>query len=432
MAYNKIVSVEIDDIAYTGYGVGRVEGKVIFVPFTSVGDKVLAKVVKVTKGYMEGELINVLSSGKERIKVSCPHYKVCGGCQLMHIDYSGQLEAKENILKNALRKCENLKFGEVLQSPERNHYRQKVRFSVRKTAKGSIFGFLKLKSHKIVKVRECLIAKKEINNILPALKAFLDNSDVPFNYDKLSLIWDDRDKKIILVFYVSRYNGGLNKFYTNLLSEIDSVKAVSLKSRRDSDDIDSAGDSSFFYDLPAGDGTVTLKGDGRAFSQVNRSVNLLLAEKVIQLLEPEKGMKVVDLYCGNGNFSIPASVLGAEVKGYDSSPVSVKCAYDVAAEYGLNAEYSCLDCADGLRELINENYRPHAVILDPPRAGAKDIIADLLNLNAEKIIYISCDPATLGRDIEVLEKSGYCAVNSFVADMFPQTYHLESLTLLTR
>ncbi len=432
LSFSRVVSVDISDIAYTGYGVGRVDGKIIFVPFTSPGEKVLARIVKVTKSFMEGELINVLSPGPSRIKSRCEYYTVCGGCQMMHIEYSEQLSAKDKILKNALRKCADLEFEKPLGSPDGLYYRQRARFSFKRGKKHNTLGFMRWKSNKIVRLQHCSILSKELNNILPALHRFIDNARIPFSFDRMSLTWDEKEGKEISVFYATQPEEGLDGFFTDFSREFPVMKGIALRTRRDTEDIAVSGDTSFTYELDLSSGKAVLKSDARSFSQVNPEVNKLLVNTVVDLLKPEKGMKVLDLFCGNGNFSIPAAISGAEVKGFDNSPVSILCALDGCGFNSVKAEYQCLDCAKAIQKLAAENYRPHAVILDPPRAGAKELLSGLTALMPEKIIYISCDPSTLARDIAMLNDEGYRASRSVMADMFPQTYHLESATLLTR
>ncbi len=362
----KRITVKLTGFANGGYGVGKIDGKTVFVQFALPDETVVAKIVKEKKDFIIAEAKEVKEPSPYRTTPGCPYYLSCGGCDLQHADYAYQLNLKKETFLNTLKRLSNLEpesSVEIEPSDKQWNYRKRVQFK----CKEGRWGFYKKSSNQFVEISECPIADTLINEHIKNNRC--KNGEVEV---------DD---------------------YGNINSD-EMMLNLGLK-------------HPLFYK----------KG---AFTQINRGVNLKIINDLkgeVNSLNPDK---IVEFFCGIGNFTIPLALQGYEMLAIE---------YDIKAVSSLKRNIGNFNLKNVsiLRANLFEQFKIKGhfdlAILDPPREGAKNVVQKLLRKNIDNIIYISCDPATLARDLKILSKK-YRLVKSKLYDMFPQTHHIESMNIL--
>ena len=428
----------IDKLAFGGNGVCRINGKVCFVPYSCPGDEVRLAITSEKRSYCVARVVELLVPSPLRVTPPCPIFGRCGGCAWQHVEYAQQLVAKQQILAESLWRGARVPgecVGPTLPSPAQYGYRSRVQFKLHGSADNLRIGFFRSNSHMVEDVGAgCAIALPAINSALAALRKVLamfpDLSAIP----QISIDCDEQGV-IAVVSYSGHDKSAAAAFFSDRRDELAPLTGVFLNTGRTSLQ-KLYGDDQMAYTLPtASHGTkecrLTYQPGG--FSQVNRDQNRTMLEVVRRLADFQGKEQVLDLYCGNGNFSLPIAAEVATVEGIDEYAGSIAAAEANRAANGTaNADFICEDTVSGLKGLVASGRRFDTVILDPPRAGAAEAVRELHRLNPASIIYISCDPSTLARDCGLLADSGYHVRESVPVDMFPQTYHLESVTLLQK
>lgn len=380
------LKTKIIDLAHNGNGFSKNNsGKATFIPFTIAGEEVLYEVVKENKKYILGQAKKILLKSNSRVDPECKYFTKCGGCNLQHIEISNQRELKLNILKQTLSKqfkITPLEGFELLGKdlPAYN-YRNRIKLSVSNTGK---IGFLKLSSKEVVKIDECKIADKEVNEALKALSQYTFPKEA-----KEVFIQQTENGVSILINKISNKN--LKKIKANFPKfEITSKSIIS------------------------------------SFSQVNNYANEVLKNKVLQLIDDTK---VTELYAGSGNFTFELAKKGIEVKAIEVDKKLVCAGEEKIKELNLDRISFLLAKAE---DFIKENNISKTLLLDPPRTGAFEVVKRLNCELLEKLVYVSCNPSSLGRDLEILISKGLKIIKIFAVDMFPQTSHLECICLLKK
>ncbi len=382
----------IDDLAFGGEGVGSIDapgdeldGIKCFVPFSAPGDRLTVEIVRKARRFLKARITGIDEPSPLRCSPPCPHFGTCGGCQWQHLEYGTQLEAKRKALRENMRRIAGIELETdsigIISSPDKYGYRSRARFRVSENGR---LAFLASESSDLVELSDCPI-------LAPPLR-------------------------VLIREYMEEGGPGHpgSILHVQLLED-----GTLIRTREDGDEI--------------------------GFHQANREVNQLIKAKIAEAVSPNSpgspplaGLKVLDLYCGNGNLSIDLARKGAAVQGYDTSVRSIDEAgsYDKAA---LSASYHPMEAVKSAREIASGRLKPFGgappdiLILDPPRSGVgPEGMAAIWAIGAETIIYLSCDPATLSRDLRGAKSGGYLPASAFMADMFPQTYHLESLIILKR
>ena len=393
------MEVKIDRLSDTGEGIGIFSNKVVFVPKSVVGDVVVVKNVREYKKYVVSDIDKIIVSGDDRCAVKCPYFDSCGGCQIMNIIYNKQLIYKKNKVINMFKKYGNVNVNPQIVGTSQFNYRNKIVFSV---VDGRL-GLFKYRSHNVVKVNECLLVLDVINDVV---KLINDNID-------LSLV-----KRVMI--RASSFNN-LMVCFEGEVSNIDILKKYV-----DSIYVNNVlvfGKSKIVTKL----GNYLFEVSNNSFFQVNYEQVIRLYDKVREYL-PGFG-KVLDLYCGTGTIGIYVSDKCDSVIGIEINEDSVR---DARCNKSLNnvknIDFVCGDVED----VIKDDVYFDSVIVDPPRAGLSSKTKDiLLDIGSENIIYVSCDPMTLVRDINYLS-SKYEVRDVTLFDMFPNTYHVESVVLLKK
>lgn len=410
--------VEITGLAYGGSGVGRINGKVVFVPYTAPGDKARIEITSEKKGFSEGRLVELLSASPSRVAPPCKYFGLCGGCALQHISYPVQVEWKDQILRETLKrigKTEPLQWSPPVPSPKEFAYRTRARFH----ADGPRFGFYESGSHRVVDIEECPVLEPGLNVALSGIRGAFRASGA--------------DPSVLKGFEIGLGNDGLAAASFDLsrtppaalmkaLEKITGLKGFELRGPLSK----TLGDLSLDYSASG----MNLRSRIRVFSQVNLPQNENLINKVLEYCGLTGTERTLDLFSGTGNLTLPLGKASKEAVGVESNGQAVKLAIENAALNRITtATFVEEDAAGWLARNIKtlEKERPHVVVLDPPRGGDPEAAGLLAALKPKKIIYVSCSPPTLARDISMLAGSGYRLFRAGVLDMFPQTYHIESV-----
>ena len=429
------VVMDIEKLAFGGAGFGRVEGKACFVPFTAPGDRIRVRIVREKRSYVEGELREVLVAGADRAHPPCPVFGTCGGCDWQHVTYERQLREKQHIFADTLWRIARVETDRVLPiaaAPEPYGYRSRLQVKLRYVAGELHIGFFRAGSHFVVNIPDCCaVAHPEINKLIAGLRHCLAAAPEPDRIPQVDLAVGDDGGATMIFHYIGDRRRETCEFLERSRHAWPAGTGIFFQSGRKSSIVSLGGRDRLSYRLSAVERDLELSFGAGGFSQVNYAQNQLLVKTALEWLKLAGQEKVLDLYCGNGNFTLPLAVSAANVVGLEIFEASIGDAVANARRNGLtNTSLLCVDAADEIKRLTTAGEKFDIVLLDPPRTGAADLVGLLPALEPRHILYVSCDPPTLARDIAMLKKSGYDVVKSLPVDMFPQTYHTESITLL--
>jgi len=444
MAKYKLHTLVIDKIIPGGLGLGRLKnGLVVLVPFVLPGEKVLVRGVKHRKDYLHADLKEILMASPDRIEPPCPIYGRCGGCDLQHAGAQAQLHLKKTMFVESITRDSASIFKDlplpleaVQAAPAHFNYRQRIRVQV--DAQGQ-FGFFRPGSHEIVPTTKCLLAQKPLNHVLRELCHLESFQELLLHCGVFELLFNpDAGKTILLLHYLRRPRPADTAHAVKIRERITGISDILMPVKNQGlydplartfqpDPVIlshtsriNAVKSEFIFTWEAG-----------GFSQVNIEQNSNLIEIVLEMIAAGPHKRVLDLYCGYGNFSLPAASYAEKVLGIDTQNAAIRRARENA---GINRIDTCHfeknHVLNAVAGLAAASCSFDTIILDPPRRGAPEVIEYLPRLGAKQIIYVSCNPATLARDLVSLTKAGYNLARLVPVDMFPQTHHLESIALL--
>jgi 23S rRNA (uracil1939-C5)-methyltransferase len=409
------------------------------VPFSCPGDEVRLTITSQKKSYCTAQISELISPSHSRTVPVCPIFGSCGGCSWQHINYEVQLEQKRQIFADILWRGARVG-GELIRgvvaAPASYGYRSRVQFKVSVSHGTPLIGFFRQGSHTVEDAVEgCPVAVPQINEVLKCFRAVLPLFSELEAIPEISI--DAGEHELIAVVH---YNGKdirkISSFLLERSSDLMPCTGLFLHTGQKSLLKRLWGDGEISYIMPEREPdnkSYLLTYQSGGFAQVNQSQNVALLSVIRQLGNLTGTENLLDLYCGNGNFSIPLAADVASVIGIEGSKDSIISAeMNRAANDVLNAEFICDSVTNGLRQFLRDGRTFDVVLLDPPRTGAGDAVPDVSRLNPDRIIYVSCDPSTLARDCALLAGKGYSVAESVPLDMFPQTYHLESVTLLVK
>lgn len=428
------MQIEITGLNHSGEGVGRHEGKVYFVPFTVPGDLVEAEPGKQARRFGYARLKEVIRPSPDRVTSLCSHMERCGGSNLHHISYQAQLELKRKLVADALQRIGNLKDIKVLPTigmENPYHYRNKAVFHVQ--ADLLAIGFYQPGSHTVIPVRECLIVPSEWGEIL----TFLENSlrelgPTAQSLGQVTLRQSHYNREIMLVL------SGRNKVLRG--SEWEGVaREVRRRFQRistvaSSNELDEArvlsGKDVLIERLAGFEFAIS----PAAFFQVNTVMAEVLVQKVMEYGEPAAGDTVIDAYCGIGTFSLPLAAKAGKVIGIEQNPAAVKDARHNAAINDIkNAEFISGDFEKVLAQLAPSLGVVDLLVVDPPRKGLTPaILQSIAKIKPRRMVYVSCNPGTLARDLSSLAGRGYEVKEVQPVDMFPHTAHVETVCMMSK
>lgn len=417
------MQIEIESLAFGGSGLGKDDGKVFFVRGGLPKDVLEIKIIKDKGRYAEAVISKIIEPSPDRIEPLCPVFNLCGGCQLQNLNYPTQLREKEHILKETLGRLGGLHdivLEPITASPEEFGFRNKVTLSAWFYKGHWHLGYNQKGSTRKVPIESCPISTDIVDKTIKRISRVLVSLEDPhFPLDKIHISSNGVVSQITLVPVHNRKGDTLKTLHRHLKRhpETENVSIAGI------------GENGFEFSILENKFMTTPS----AFTQVNSRVNELMIKTVLEWAELTENTTVLDLYSGIGNFSIPLARKSKEVLGIEISKNSVKLANKNLQLNSIhNTVFQNASSEDAINILNDQEEEFDLVVLDPPREGAKEIIDGMAKLNPEKIIYVSCDPATLARDLKKLSELGYKVEKIRPFDMFPQTFHLESVTLLAK
>jgi len=444
---NQIYETVIEDYTAEGQGVARIEGCAVFIPNAIVGERCRVRLEKVGKTWAAGKMTEILERSPHRINRICPVAKLCGGCDFHHMDYEEELRLKAERVRQALNRIggESLAEVPILGAPTLTGYRNKAQYPV-STHKGKAYaGFFRAGSHEVIENEKCLILPDEMDRVKDVVIDYV-------NQFKVSVYDEAAHKGLLRHIYVRRgavsgqilvclaVNGRKLPHVPELIGRLERIAGfttlvLSVNTKRGN--------------AVLGDEFITLHGPGyiedtlcglnfrlspRSFYQVNHHQAQRLYAAAIQQAQITKKDTVLDLYCGVGTITLAMASAAGKVIGVEVVEQAVADARDNAKRNGIeNAEFFCGDAGEAALALERQGVKADVVVVDPPRKGLNaDTIEALTRFAPRRIVYVSCDPATLARDVALLKNRGYALQNAMAADLFPRCAHVESVVCLTR
>lgn len=443
---NEIYEAAMTGFTSEGAGVCRIKGRAVFVPRALPGETWRVRIVKVTKTAVFGRGEERLTTSPERVEPDCPNFGRCGGCNLMHMSYECELQMKLDRVNDALRRIggTEVRAERILGSERVEGYRNKAIYAVGEGENGPVAGFYRTGSHDIIPAPNCLLQTDEASKCAGAVVDWMRTNGVS--------AWNGRSGTVRHV-YTRRARDGtalccvvtgrrLSPSLTRSLTEVLRIACPALTGvvecvNRTEGNTVLSGDFRTLW----GSGTLRDRLCGfefelapQAFYQINPPQAERLYAQALEYALPERGGTVLDLYCGAGTISLCLSQRAERVIGAEIVPEAVENARANAERYGVtNAEFICADAGEAARELKSRGITPDAIVVDPPRKGMDaPALEAIASMQPDRLVYVSCDPATLSRDISRLRPLGYTPASALAVDMFPRTAHVETVAVLSR
>jgi len=425
------MNLEIDALDAEGRGVARNAGKVVFVEGALAGERVEARLLESKSKFDRARVTAVLRASASRRDPACPYFGTCGGCATQHVDARTQVAAKQRGLEDNLARIGKVEVGAMLAPIHGSEwgYRARARLSVRyvEGKGGALVGFRERKSTYVADMQGCEVLPPAVSALIPALRALITKLSIRDRVPQVEIAVGEAS--VVLLF---RHLLPFTPEDQGLLRDFADANRVCVWLQPEGPDSAApfhplAGEG-LYYALP--EFGLKIAFQPTDFTQVNPAVNRLLVSRALRLLDPQPGERVADMFCGIGNFALPIAARGAQVIGFEGSPLLVERARQNAAANGLVAQF---EVADLFRPNLEHFGRFDKYLLDPPREGAASLVHALPDAWPRRIVYVSCDPATLARDADTLvHKKGFTLAAAGVVNMFPHTAHVESIALFER
>lgn len=448
LSKNDKIELTIDALTSEGSGVGRYNGLAVFVRGTVPQDKIIAHIIKRSKNYAIGIIDKIIAPSPSRIESDCPYSQKCGGCSFRHMTYDEELKYKKSRVQDALERIGHIdiEVDEIIGADDLCGYRNKAQYPV-EICDGELFaGFYAYKSHRIIPCSDCKLQPEEFEKGIKAFEKWVEAENVSsYNentgkgllrhiYFRKGFATGD----IMACAVVNSEKIPNSDLLVSLLREnVQCLKSIVLNINKDKTNV------------ILGKKNITLWGDDfitdklldktfiispNSFYQVNHKQCEKLYSKVEEFAEFSGNETVVDLYCGVGTIGLTVADGVKNLYGIEIVPDAVENARKNAEINGVkNARFICADAPKGAKILEEKGINPDVVILDPPRKGCdKSLLDTVESMSPKKIVYVSCDSATLARDLEILKEKGYITQRVTAVDMFPRTPHVEAVALVER
>jgi 23S rRNA (uracil1939-C5)-methyltransferase len=426
--------VTIEDLSHDGRGVATWNEKKVFIHGALPGERIIARLTGRKRRYDEGETLEVLEPSEHRIEPRCPHFGQCGGCSLQHLDASEQIRAKHNTLVQNLERIGKVTpehWWEPITGPGWQ-YRRKARLSVRYVHKKErvLVGFRERYGRFVADMNECHVLDERIAEQIPNLATLICSMDARTTIPQLEVACGDDDCALVVRHLEALSDSDLDKLRAFAK---DSGIAILLQPKGP-DTITCLEPESLELTYQIPEFGVEMVFEASDFVQVNAEINQKMIARTIELLEPKKEDRILDLFCGLGNFTLPLATRAGEVVGIEGESSLVSRARANAERNQLaGAQFFAADLnlEPGSAPWLREPY--DKVLVDPPRSGAEFILPHIAASGAKRVVYVSCHPASLARDAGILvHDHGFKLVGAGVMDMFPHTGHVESIALFER
>ncbi|EHK0944700.1 23S rRNA (uracil(1939)-C(5))-methyltransferase RlmD [Citrobacter farmeri] len=414
----QIITVTVNDLDSFGQGVARHNGKTLFIPGLLPQESADVAITEDKKQYAKAQVKRRLNDSPDRVTPRCPHFGICGGCQQQH----ASIELQQRSKSAALSRLMNNDVTEVIADAPWG-YRRRARLSLNYQPKTQTFqmGFRKAASSDIVDVRQCPILVPQLEALLPDLRACLGSLQGVRHLGHVELVQAGSGTLMIL-----RHTAPLSRADNEKLERFSHSKGLSLYLAPQSEILETLSGQTPWYESNG----LRLNFSPRDFIQVNEGVNQKMVSSALAWLDVQPGDRVLDLFCGMGNFTLPLATRAASVVGVEGVPALVEKGRENAQQ---NELHNVTFFHENLEEdVTRQPWAKHGfdkVLLDPARAGAASVMQHIIKLQPGRIVYVSCNPATLARDSEALFRAGYQIKRLAMLDMFPHTGHLESMVL---
>ncbi len=436
------IRVEIVDMSYDGLGVAKVDGYILFVDESLVGEKVFVEVTELGKNYGFAKKIGVSRQSPYRVKPLCPHFGICGSCELMHLDYNQQLQFKKKIIEETIRKVahiDNIKIDKLVGMENPYYYRNKVQmpFAYNKKA---IFGYYKKKSHEVVPIEKCYLQSDDITEVIKFIKNLCNEYKVSI-YNELTgkgllrhvLVRKNYKDELMVVLITNGFDFyNVEEIVNKIVNRYSNVKSVYQNINMKKNNVILGEHSKLLY------GVKTLEEklcdlyfdvSYQSFFQINREQTEKLYNIVLEYSGVNEKISIIDAYCGVGTISLMLAKKAKYVYGIEVVKEAIIDAKTNAKKNSIsNVDFRVAKVEDVIEEYVKKDV--NTIVLDPPRKGLdQNVVKSLLNSNIKSIVYVSCNPTSLARDLNLL-KEKFNVVKCSVVDMFSQTVGIESVVLL--
>ena len=441
------LQVSIETATIDGSGVARVDGQVVFVPGALPGEGCSVRIAHVGRSAVFAQLLSVLTPSVHRVEPDCPYFPLCGGCALRHMDYEQELALKQAHVQSCLTRIGGQTISALLitGAAQTDGYRNKVQFPVQEQDGRPVAGFFSGKTHRVIPVRHCRIQPDCADAIRGAVLAWMEqyhirayDEQTHTGYIRHIYIRFGAESGQILVCIVANCAQLPKKkqlVAALLAAEPDITTIVFSPNTKKGNTVL----GTEFHPL-YGDGTITdtlcglqFRLSAPAFYQVNHAQAERLYEKAVQLAGLTGNETVLDLYCGTGTITLCLARHAKKAIGVEIVPQAIEDAKFNAAQNGMeNAEFFCMDAGQAAKMLADRRTRPDVIVVDPPRKGiSADVIEAISAMAPQRVVYVSCDPATLARDLKLLTAAGYTLQTAEAFDLFPRCAHVETVVLLS-
>ncbi len=433
--YPEIV-LDINKLSHDGRGIANIDGKTTFVHGSLPGEKVLCKITYQHRRYNEAKTLEVITPATNRVKPACEHFGVCGGCSMQHASMESQLAFKQEVLLEQLLHFGNVIPEEVLSplSGKSFGYRGKARLGVRYVIKKGklLVGFREKHSNLLADINQCPVLHTSTGTLINELSRLISSLSQFEHIPQIEIAVGGKTTALVFRHLTSLPDDDCEKLRqfgkTHNLSIYLQPNPPEHTSKLYPED----GNEQLSYALP--EFNIEMHFHPLMFTQVNSEMNPLMIKQAIELLDLQSHDEVLDLFCGLGNFTLPIARYAKHVTGIEGSDTMVSIAKQNALHNGIaNTDFFA---ANLMKPCENNTWlrKPyHKILLDPPRTGAKEIIPYFTALNPQKIVYVSCNPATLARDAgELVHKQGYVLKKVGIINMFPHTSHIEAMALFIK
>lgn len=433
------VNATIHAFSHEGRGICSVEGKTVFVDNALKGEEVSFQYTEKRGKFDEGVAIEIYKASEDRVTPPCEHADICGGCSLQHMSNSAQIAHKQNVLVEQLdhfgdhsHKGGDYELVEPLQADVLG-YRRKARLGVKFVPKkgGALVGFREKRSSFLATIDSCVVLDPRVGQLITPLKNMISELDSNDKTAQLEVAMGDDQVALVV-----RHLVPLTEKDQNLWIEFGKEHGIYIYLQPKGPDtvhLLYGPDTRDWLSYRLDDYDVEMLFHPMDFTQVNASINSKMVKRAIEWLEPKADDRILDLFCGLGNFTIPLATKVQNVVGVEGSEAMVERGQMNAKHNGLsNVEFYATNLQDDFTQEEWAQQGFNKILIDPPRSGALDVVQNITRFNPERIVYVSCNPATLARDAGELKEKGYKLVKAGVMDMFPHTSHTESIALFER
>lgn len=440
MKKNEEYIVQVESYTIEGLALAKIGAFVVFIPGLLRGEIAKIALTKVKNNYAYARVVEILSASQERVQTKCTIAKLCGGCQLQYMSYKEQLYLKKEILCNYFR-VNNLSLDviqDVIASPKIQRYRNKVQVPIQEKKEKALIGFYRHHSHDVVVYEDCLLQTETSNKISKLIKEFLDDNKIvsPFRYLFIRHI-HERNELMVMPIVRSYPFYKAKELAMFLKKKVENIVSFSyLKNDKSTNVILDGPIYAIFGPHFMQEKLLDMEFQlsAKSFFQVNPYATKILYTKALLLASLTKNDTLVDLYCGTGTIGILAAKKVKKVIGIEIVPEAIENAKKNALINGCdNISFWCLDAKDGAKRIVEEKEKIDVVIVDPPRKGCSlSTLESIMQMKPKRLVYVSCGPASLARDLVILQKMNFHIQLVQPVDMFPYTTHVECIALIQR